>query len=292
MILSIVEYEWRLDCLVMAIRCMAQFVGREKLYSSLNIFQNCREIYQQQGLGGFFVWVSRGLFFVHLSRISFRSGLIPRWLLEVSTILLTNMIVHLLKTQLSLQKEVTPVYKYVAAVSHMDVFCLSTNHGIARMSTECHSLTKKENLEDFSSPDQTMPGIACVNRELFSFRWWLNRSRIHWVLWQRWPRSIAVDFEPRLCRWRRSMPTGKTPTNTWAKPYVAHGMNPIHLADLLFRNNWNEVRACSIEPCLVHRAFRRLAHRSPTLNSPHLEDPFNQQRKTMFQSIAWRTSRQ
>lgn len=89
------------------------------------------------------------------------------------------MIVHLLKTQLPLQKEITPVYKYLAAVSHMDVFCLSSDHGIARMSSGCYGLTNKANLEDFSSPDQRMPGIVCVNSELFSFRWWLNRSRIH-----------------------------------------------------------------------------------------------------------------
>lgn len=43
--------------LVMAIRCMGQFIGREKVYSSINIFQNCREIYHQQGIGGFFVYV-------------------------------------------------------------------------------------------------------------------------------------------------------------------------------------------------------------------------------------------
>ena len=37
---------------------MAQFIGREKVYSSINIFQNFNEIYQQQGLGGFFVYVN------------------------------------------------------------------------------------------------------------------------------------------------------------------------------------------------------------------------------------------
>jgi hypothetical protein len=40
----------------MAIRCMGQFVGRENVYSSINIFQNFREIYERQGLGGFFVY--------------------------------------------------------------------------------------------------------------------------------------------------------------------------------------------------------------------------------------------
>jgi hypothetical protein len=42
----------------MAIRCMGQFVGREKAYSSINIFQNFKEIYERQGIGGFFVYVN------------------------------------------------------------------------------------------------------------------------------------------------------------------------------------------------------------------------------------------
>jgi hypothetical protein len=42
----------------MAIRSMAQFIGREKVYSSINIFQNFKEIYHQQGIGGFFVYVN------------------------------------------------------------------------------------------------------------------------------------------------------------------------------------------------------------------------------------------
>ncbi|UJR38069.1 hypothetical protein I4U23_030750 [Adineta vaga] len=82
---------------VMAVRCMGQFVGREQAYSSINIFQNFREIYDRQGIGGFFV------------------GLIPRWLLEVSTIVLTNVIIHLLKTQLPLQNDMVSVYEYIAA---------------------------------------------------------------------------------------------------------------------------------------------------------------------------------
>ncbi len=39
----------------MAIRCMGQFIGRENAYSSINIVQNFKEIYQRQGIGGFFV---------------------------------------------------------------------------------------------------------------------------------------------------------------------------------------------------------------------------------------------
>ena len=43
----------------MAIRCMSQIVGREKAYSSINIFQNFKEIYDYQGIGGLFVYVYR-----------------------------------------------------------------------------------------------------------------------------------------------------------------------------------------------------------------------------------------
>jgi hypothetical protein len=37
---------------------MGQFIGRERVYSSINIFQNCQEIYKQQGIGGFFVYAN------------------------------------------------------------------------------------------------------------------------------------------------------------------------------------------------------------------------------------------
>jgi hypothetical protein len=36
---------------------MGQFIGRENAYSSINIFQNFQEIYNRQGIGGFFVYV-------------------------------------------------------------------------------------------------------------------------------------------------------------------------------------------------------------------------------------------
>lgn len=45
------------------------------------------------------------------------SGLIPRWLLEVSTIIITNVLVHFLKTQLPSQNELTGAYDYIATVS-------------------------------------------------------------------------------------------------------------------------------------------------------------------------------
>ncbi|CAF1063675.1 unnamed protein product [Rotaria sp. Silwood1] len=82
---------------VMAIRCMGQFIGRENVYSSINIIQNFQEIYNKQGIGGFFV------------------GLIPRWLLEITTIIISNVLIHMLKTQLPTQSEMLPLYEYFAA---------------------------------------------------------------------------------------------------------------------------------------------------------------------------------
>lgn len=87
----------------MAVRAMGQFIGRENIYSSINIFQNFQEIYSRQGIGGFFV------------------GLIPRWLLEIATIVISNVIIHLFKSQLPTQKEMVPMYEYMAAVS----FCFN-----------------------------------------------------------------------------------------------------------------------------------------------------------------------
>jgi hypothetical protein len=46
----------------MAIRCMGQFVGGENTYSSINIFQNIKEIYERQGIGGFFVYGNENFF--------------------------------------------------------------------------------------------------------------------------------------------------------------------------------------------------------------------------------------
>jgi len=45
------------------------------------------------------------------------SGLIPRWLLEVSVTILTNVLIHLLKTQFTAQKEVVSLYDFIATVS-------------------------------------------------------------------------------------------------------------------------------------------------------------------------------
>jgi len=88
---------------VMAIRAMAQFIGRETNYSSINIFQNFHEIYRQQGIGGFFV------------------GLIPRWFLEISTIVISNVLIHLLKTQMPTQQEMIPLYEYMASVRRQTI---------------------------------------------------------------------------------------------------------------------------------------------------------------------------
>jgi hypothetical protein len=50
------------------------------------------------------------------------SGLIPRWLLEIATIIISNVLVHLLKSQLPTQNEMVPMYEYMAAVSLMIKF--------------------------------------------------------------------------------------------------------------------------------------------------------------------------
>lgn len=64
---------------VMALRCMAQFVGGETTYSSWNVFQNAIEIYKCEGISGFF------------------SGLIPRLLFQMSTIALTSGLAYVMK---------------------------------------------------------------------------------------------------------------------------------------------------------------------------------------------------
>ncbi len=51
-----------------------------------------------------------------LSGIHFFSGLIPRWLLEIATIVISNVLIHLLKSQLPTQNELVPMYEYMAAV--------------------------------------------------------------------------------------------------------------------------------------------------------------------------------
>lgn len=65
---------------VMALRCMAQFVGGESNYSSWNIFQNALEIYKSEGISGFF------------------NGLIPRLLFEVSSIAIASSLVYVIKS--------------------------------------------------------------------------------------------------------------------------------------------------------------------------------------------------
>lgn len=77
---------------VMFVRCVGQFVGRENIYSSFNVLRNVQEIYEREGIGGFFV------------------GLIPRWLAETATIILTNVIIQLLRTNLSSQKDLINLF--------------------------------------------------------------------------------------------------------------------------------------------------------------------------------------
>jgi hypothetical protein len=96
---------------------MGQFIGREKVYSSINIFQNIQQIYNQQGIGGFFVYVFSLMIYLWYLLLKFCSGLIPRWLLEIATIVISNVLIHLLKSQLPTQNEFVPMYEYMAAVS-------------------------------------------------------------------------------------------------------------------------------------------------------------------------------
>jgi len=65
---------------VIMVRCMAQFVGEETVYSGL--FSSISEIYHKEGLLGFF------------------AGLAPRLLGEALTIWATNLLVHVINTYL------------------------------------------------------------------------------------------------------------------------------------------------------------------------------------------------
>ncbi len=49
------------------------------------------------------------------------SGLAPRWLLEIATIVISNVLIHLLKSQLPTQTEMVPLYEYMAAVSSHEI---------------------------------------------------------------------------------------------------------------------------------------------------------------------------
>jgi carrier protein len=83
---------------VMALRCMAQFVGGETQYSSWNIYQNTIEIYSNEGIWGFF------------------SGLIPRLLFEVSSIAISNGIAYVIKTYIFDEKEINIITDLFASL--------------------------------------------------------------------------------------------------------------------------------------------------------------------------------
>jgi len=140
---------------VMAVRCMAQFVGKETSYSSINVFQNIREIYQHQGVGGFFV------------------GLIPRWLLEVFTIVISNFLIHLLKTRIQTQQEMAPLFEYLAAfVAQSITYPLSVVTTVAtvnRSGLRAGQLTPvfanwQEAYRYLSKNDQLKRGSSLINR--------------------------------------------------------------------------------------------------------------------------------
>lgn len=60
----------------------------------------------------------RELFFLfdQIKYFDFR-GLVPRWLLEIATIVISNMVVYLLKTQLPTQGDMLPLYEYMGSVN-------------------------------------------------------------------------------------------------------------------------------------------------------------------------------
>jgi len=73
---------------VMTLRCIAQFVGGETYYSSWNPIQNILHVYDTEGISGLF------------------TGLLPRLIFEVSTIVLANAIGYLIKTYIIDEKEI------------------------------------------------------------------------------------------------------------------------------------------------------------------------------------------
>lgn len=99
---------------VMALRCMAQFVGGETNYSSWNVFQNTVEIYRGEGIAGFF------------------SGLIPRLLFEASTIAIANTIAYLIKTYVFEEKEIDALIDLVASL-----LANSVTYPLSVVSTVC-----------------------------------------------------------------------------------------------------------------------------------------------------------
>jgi len=118
-------------------------------------FQNVREIYHHEGIGGFFV------------------GLIPRWLLEVSTIVISNFLIHLLKTQIQTQQEMAPLFEYLAAfVAQSITYPLSvvtTVTAVNRSGLRAGQLTPvfanwQEAYRYLSKNDQLKRGSSLINR--------------------------------------------------------------------------------------------------------------------------------
>lgn len=99
---------------VMALRCMAQFVGGESNYSSWNVFSNSVEIYKSEGIAGFF------------------SGLIPRLLFEASTIAIANTIAYLIKTYVFEEKDIDGLIDLVASL-----LANSVTYPLSVVSTVC-----------------------------------------------------------------------------------------------------------------------------------------------------------
>lgn len=102
---------------VMAIRCMAQFVGGETKYSSWNVFSNFVVIYKNDGFSGFF------------------SGLVPRLLFEASTIALTSFLTYFIKTYVFDEKELELVVDlFASTVSSSITYPLSVVSTVSTVS--------------------------------------------------------------------------------------------------------------------------------------------------------------
>jgi carrier protein len=86
---------------VMALRCMAQFVGGETNYSSWNVFQNAIEIYRTEGISGFF------------------DGLMPRLLFEISSIAIASGLAYAMRAYVLDDSEQMQNHKLVDMTSSL-----------------------------------------------------------------------------------------------------------------------------------------------------------------------------
>lgn len=97
---------------VMCLRSMAQFVGGETRYSSWNVFKNALEIYNYEGIQGFF------------------SGLVPRLIFETTTIALTGTITYFVSFYIIDSKEYDGIINLISSI-----FASSVTYPVSLVST-------------------------------------------------------------------------------------------------------------------------------------------------------------